>query len=111
MKRQTARQAARVQARQAAREAQRRMLVEQKEQERRRGVLGVQVADALAERDALVKAAEVRAGEALRDLVEDEGLSLREAVAWSGVDLSMREAHRLRRLVQEDKGDEGAGAS
>ena len=34
------------------------------------------------ERDALVQACEARAGEALRILTGQEGLSLREAVAW-----------------------------
>lgn len=107
MKRQTARQTARVEARRAARAAQRQMLSEQKERERRLGALGVQVADALAEREASVRAAELRASEALRGLVEDEGMPLREALAWCGVNLSMREAHRLRRLVQEE--ETGAG--
>ena len=110
MKRQTARQTARVEARRAAREAQRQMLAELKERERRLGALGVQVADALAERAAAVRAAELRASEALRGLVEDEGMPLREAVAWCGVDLSMREAHRLRRLVQEDRAGSGVGS-
>jgi hypothetical protein len=44
--------------------------------------LAVTVVTALAERDALVLACEARAGEALRTLTgQDEGLSLREAVA------------------------------
>jgi hypothetical protein len=42
--------------------------------------LAVTVVTALAERDALVLACEARAGEALRTLTGQEGLSLREAV-------------------------------
>ena len=55
---------------------------------------------ALAERDALVLACEARAGEALRTLTDQEGLSMREAVAWCGGDeqLTVREATRLRRV-------------
>jgi hypothetical protein len=47
-----------------------------------------------------VLACEARAGEALRTLTGQEGLSLREAVAWCGGDeqLTVREATRLRRV-------------
>ena len=52
---------------------------------------------ALGERDALVRDAEQRAGQALRTMTDDEGLSLREAVEWcSGV--TVREITRLLRL-------------
>jgi len=70
------------------------------EQERRRSALAVTVVTAMAERDALVQACEARAGEALRTLTGQEGLSLREAVAWCGGDeqLTVREATRLRRV-------------
>ena len=53
---------------------------------------------ALAERDALVRDAERRAGHALRTMTEDEGLSLREAVDWCGSGVSVREVTRLLRL-------------
>jgi hypothetical protein len=42
------------------------------------------VLTALGERDALVRDAERRAGQALRTVTDDEGLSLREAVDWCG---------------------------
>jgi hypothetical protein len=93
-------QTARQQARRAALDAQTRMRQARAEQERRRSALAVTVVTALAERDALVLACEARAGEALRTLTGQEGLSLREAVAWCGGDeqLTVREATRLRRV-------------
>jgi len=96
-------QTARQQARRAALDAQTRMRQARAEQERRRSALAVTVVTALAERDALVLACEARAGEALRTLTAQEGLSLREAVAWCGGDeqLTVREATRLRQLEPE----------
>jgi len=90
----------RQQARRAALDAQSRMRQQRAEQERRRGSLAVTVVTALAERDALVLACEVRAAAALRSLTEDEGLSLREAVQWCGgvEQLTVREAARLRKV-------------
>ena len=54
---------------------------------------------ALGERDGAVKDAEKRAGEALRAMSEDEGLSVREAVDWCGTGITVREVTRLRRLA------------
>jgi hypothetical protein len=51
---------------------------EQADRERRLDGLAVAVLTALAERDALVRDAEQRAGQALRRMTEDEGLSLRK---------------------------------
>jgi hypothetical protein len=48
--------------------------------------------------------AERRAGQALRTMTEDEGLSLRDAVDWCGGGVNVREITRLRRL---DGGDQG----
>lgn len=50
------------------------------------------------------------AGEALRVMTDDEGLSTREAVAWCGEAITVREAARLKRLVdQDEQGEGGAG--
>ena len=94
-------QTARQQARRAALEVQSRMRQRRVEQERRRSALAVAVVTALAERDALVRLCEARAGESLRTLTGAEGLSLREAVEWCGGDeqLSAREATRLRKVT------------
>ena len=45
-----------------------------------------------------VRDAERRAGQALRTMTDDEGLSVREAVEWCGSGVTLREITRLRRL-------------
>lgn len=52
---------------------------------------------------------ERRAGEALRVMVEEEGLSLREAVGWCGDEVSVHTAARFKRLVSDRSEDEGPG--
>ncbi|WP_404351804.1 hypothetical protein LG324_03465 [Phycicoccus jejuensis] len=79
-------------------DAQSRLRQERAEQERRRSGLAVTVVTALAERDELMRECEARAGEALRALTEDEGLTLAEAVQWCGGQVDAREAARLRRV-------------
>ena len=59
---------------------------------------------ALAERDALVRDAERRAGQALRTMTDDEGLSVRDAIDWCGSGVTVREVTRLRRLAREMPG-------
>jgi hypothetical protein len=56
------------------------------------------VLTALGERDALVRDAEQRAGQVLRTMTKDEGLSLREAADWCGSGVTVREITRLLRL-------------
>ena len=53
----------------------------------------------MGERDRAVKDAEMHAGEALRAMGVDEGLSVREAVEWCGTGITVREVSRLRRLA------------
>jgi hypothetical protein len=53
---------------------------------------------AVGERDARVAACERRAGEALRTMTDQEGLTMREAISWCGPNLTVREAARLRGL-------------
>jgi hypothetical protein len=55
------------------------------------------VLTALGERDALVRDAERRAAQAVRTMIDDEGLSLREAVDWCGSSVTVRELARLLR--------------
>jgi hypothetical protein len=62
--------------------------------------LAVQVMTAVGERDAAVAEAEQRAGNALREMTTVEGVTLREAVEWCGDQIGVREATRLRRLVE-----------
>jgi hypothetical protein len=56
---------------------------------------------AIGERDVAVAVAEERAGSALLQLRDAEGLSVRESVEWCGETLTVREATRLMRLVAE----------
>jgi len=51
---------------------------------------------------------EHRAGEALWVMVEEEGLSLREAVGWCGDGVSVRTAARFKRLVSDRSEDDDA---
>jgi len=95
-------QTIRQQARRTAREMAERRRRERMDREARTIALVEQIMVAIGERDAAVAVAEKRAGAALRQLTEAEGLSLREAVEWCGETLTAREATRLRRLVAED---------
>jgi hypothetical protein len=95
MSQQSVRQAAR----RSALDAQAARRRERADRERRLEALAVAVLTALGERDRAVKDAEMRAGEALRAMGVDEGLSVREAVEWCGTGITVREVSRLRRLA------------
>lgn len=95
------------QARRAAREIAVQRRKDREERERRVIDLAERVMVAIGERDAAVAETEKRAGKALRELTEREGISLGEAVEWCGEKLTMREATRMRRLGSEPKGADG----
>jgi hypothetical protein len=80
MSQQSVRQAAR----RAALDAQAVRRKDRAERERRLEVLAVEVLTAIGERDRAVRDAERRAGEALRTMAGDEGLSVRAAADWCG---------------------------
>ena len=109
----------RQQARRVALDARARMRARQAERDRRCGALAVAVVTALAERDAMVRRYEQRAGAALLALTEEEGLTLGEAIGWCGgtLQLTLREATRLRHLAAAASGagdapaNDNAGAS
>jgi hypothetical protein len=84
---------------------------EREERERRVIDLAEQVMVAIGQRDAAVAETEKRAGDALRELTEVEGLSLGEAVEWCGETITVREATRLRRLAAPDSSAETEGAA
>ena len=94
-------QSVRQEARRSALDAQAARRKERADRERRLEALAVAVMTALGERDGAVKDAERRAGEALRAMSEDEGLSVREAVGWCGTGITVREGTRLRRLADD----------
>ena len=83
---------------------------ERKAKDDRCSALGVDVVVALRERDAWVAECEQRAGEALRKLIDSEGLTTTEAVRWCGGQVSLPEASRLRRLVRSAGVDDRAAA-
>ena len=85
-------------ARRSALDAQAVLRKQRSDRERRLEASAVAVLTALGERDALVRDAERRAGQALRRMTNDEGLSLREAVGWCGSGVTVREITRLLRL-------------
>src|SRR6187200_2276326 len=91
-------QAMRQAARRSALDAQAALRKERADRQRRLEALEVAVLTALGERDALVRDAERRAGQALRIMTDEEGLSLREATDWCGSGLTVREITRLLRL-------------
>lgn len=103
-------QTIRQQARRTAREMAERRRREREDRERRMIDLAEQVMVAIGERDQAVAETEKRAGEALRELTEVEGLSLGEAVEWCGETVTVREATRLRRLASEPPPGGGVGA-
>ena len=82
-------------ARRSALDAQAVLRQEGADLERRLEALAVAVLTALGERDALVGDAERRAGQALRTMTNEEGLSLREAADWCGSGVTVREITRL----------------
>lgn len=102
-------QAIKQEARRAAREMAEKRRRERADRERRMADLAEQVMVALGQRDQAVIEAEQRAGEALLDWTDVEGLPLAEAVEWCG--LSAREAKRLKRLAEERRAETGASAA
>ena len=82
---------------------------ERKAKDDRCSALGVAIVMALQERDAWVAECEQRAGQALVQLVDSEGLTTTEAVRWCAGQVSVPQAARLRRLVKSaDVGDASA---
>jgi hypothetical protein len=100
MSQQSVRQAAR----RSALDAQAGLRKLRADRERRLEGLAVEVLTALGQRDAAVRDAERRAGEALRTMTVDERLSVREAADWCGGRVTVREVARLRRLAHDPQG-------
>ena len=100
-------QSIRQEARRAALDAQSKRRRERAKREKRLEDLAVRVRVLVAvrEREAAMADADRRAGKALREMTEDEGLSVREAVQWCGDEITTREATRLRRLVKDNGAD------
>ena len=97
MSQQSVRQAAR----RSALDTQAVLRKERAARERRLAGLAVAVLTVLGERDAFVRDAERRAAQALRLMTDQEGLSIRDVVEWRGGAITLREATRLRQLVND----------
>jgi hypothetical protein len=101
-------QSVRQSARRSALDAQAVLRKQRADRERRLDGLAATVLTALGERDAAVRDAERRAGQALQTMTEDEGLSVREAVEWCGSGcLAVREVSRLRQLAHDPPAGSG----
>jgi hypothetical protein len=100
-------QSVRQSARRSALEAQAVRRKERADRKRRLEGLAVAVLTALGERDGAVRDAERRAGEALRRMTDDAGLSVREAAEWCGSGFTVRKVTRVRRLTDEPPGGGG----
>lgn len=94
MSTQSVRQAARRDARTIAGKRRAELL----DRSRRLEALAVEVMTAIAERDLAVADAERRAGEALRRMTAEEGLTLRETVQWCGGCVNVADATKLRKV-------------
>ena len=99
-------QSVRQTARRTALDAQAKIRTERVERDKRLSALGVTVMITLGERDQQVTRYEERAGAALATMIQREGLTLSEAVAWCGPDLTRREAARLRQLSETEHANE-----
>ena len=102
--------AQRQEARRRAREARSSQEQERKLREKRLEDLAVTVQVEIGE----AAERERRAGDALRAMTDDEGLSLREAILWCG-GIALRDAARLKRLageasVSHSDGDRSTGS-
>lgn len=98
-------------ARKAARDAQTKQRETARARERRVLDLATTVIVNLDERDLVVERTERRVGEALQELVDQEGLSVRETLEACGDRLDEREAARLRRIVQIEEKQSVVAAS
>ena len=98
-------QSIRQEARRAALDVQSKRRRARAEREKRLEYLAMRVLVAIRERDAAVVEADRRAGKALREMTEDVGLWVREAIEWCGDEITTREAMRLRRLAEDHQVD------
>jgi hypothetical protein len=74
---------------------------ERVDRERRLERLAVAVLNALGDRNRAVRDAKRRAGEALRVMTDDEGLSVPEGRRQCGSGITVREVTRLRRVADQ----------
>lgn len=98
------RQTVRHAARRAAQDAHAKLRAERQERDKRLAGIAMDVLVALGERDAAVAKYEQRAGAALRQLLDDENLTVAEVRQWCGPGLTRQEIARLRRSLSSGTG-------
>lgn len=106
MSRHTDRQAAR----RASIETSTRRRTAQAEKNKRLSELTYQVLLAIADRDRAITETECRAGKAIRDMTDTDGLTITETLDWLGDTLTARETRRLRRLDDDEPTGKDGGA-
>ena len=103
MKAPMGKQGARQAARREALESQAKLRARQVAKERRLSRLGLRVSGAVRERDAAVAKYDQRAAAALIEMVDQEGVTWKEAAAWCGVGVSAGDVIKLRRLAKASR--------
>jgi len=101
----TSQQAARQRARRRAMDPAMRARIAAAHRDQRISRLATKLAITLARRDEAIERWDRRVGDVLVALTRGEHLTLDEAVAWSGITLTKREARRMRRLAESQSGE------
>ena len=98
-------QAARQRARRRAMDPAMRARIAAAQRHKRVSRLATKLAVTLARRDEAIERWDLRVGEVLVELTRVEHLTLDEAVVWSGITLTKREARRMRNLAESHSGE------
>ena len=101
----TSQQAARQWARRRAMDPAMRARITAAQRDQRISRLATKLAVTLARRDEAMQRWDRRVGDVLVALTREEHLTLDEAVAWSGITFTKREARRMRRLAESQSGE------
>ena len=101
----TSQQAARQRARRRAMDPAMRARIAAAQRDQRISRLATKLAVTLARRDEAIQRWDRRVGDVLIELTRVEHLTLDDAVAWSGITLTKREARRMRQLAESQSGE------
>lgn len=101
----TSQQAARQRARRQAMDLAMRARIAAAQRDQRISRLATKLAVTLARRDEALQRWDRRVGDVLIELTRVEHLTLDDAVAWSGITLTKREARRMRQLAESQSGE------
>ena len=101
----TSQQAARQRARRQAMDPAMRARIAAAQRDQRISRLATKLALTLARRDEAIQRWDRRVGDVLIELTRVEHLTLDDAVAWSGITLTKREARRMRQLAESQSGE------